>query len=312
MSLEIAILETLAYSDIFDFPLTIDELHRFLVQPASLQDLDQCAAGMKDVDRRDGYFYLRGREEIVEIRKHRQDASRKVFKRAIIYGRILAVLPFIRMVALTGSLTMLNLSKDSDIDFMLVAAHGYVWTARAFAILLGRVTRLFGDTLCPNLIVSERALEWPLHDLYSAREFCQMVPIAGKDVYLHLLSTNSWMKAFLPNANPIWDREVSHKKESRFDIFESMFRTKIGLQFESWEMKRKIARFSRQAGFGEETVFTADVCQGNFDHHRKWTEEAYKDRLSSFGLQFEAWERAPAVLENELSRPKVNSANAID
>src|SRR5258706_7289179 len=109
MSLEIAILETLAYSDIFDFPLTIDELHRFLVQPASLQDLDQCAAGMKDVDRRDGYFYLRGREEIVEIRTHRQDASRKVFKRAITYRRILAALPFIRMVALTGSLTMLNL-----------------------------------------------------------------------------------------------------------------------------------------------------------------------------------------------------------
>jgi hypothetical protein len=53
----------------------------------------------------------------------------------------------------------------------------------------------------------------------------------------------------------------------------------LGDRFETWEMTRKIDRFSRQDGFGDETVFNADVCQGNFHHHRKWTHEAYQQRL---------------------------------
>ena len=30
-----------------------------------------------------------------------------------------------------------------------------------------------------------------------------------------------------------------------------------------------------------ETIFTAEVCQGNFHHHRKWTGEAYEAKLSA-------------------------------
>ncbi|HXQ37801.1 MAG TPA: hypothetical protein VN843_27580, partial [Anaerolineales bacterium] len=48
-----------------------------------------------------------------------------------------------------------------------------------------------------------------------------------------------------------------------------------------WEMKRKIARFSRQAGFGDETIFDAEVCQGNFHHHRRRTREVFEERLST-------------------------------
>ena len=202
MSLENAILETLVYSDIFDYPLTADELHRFLGVSASRQNIKPCAATMKDVSLKDGYYFLASRDEIVDLRKRRETVSRKVFKRAMFYGRILGALPFVRMVALTGSLAMLNLSKNPDMDFMLVARHGRVWTARAFAILLGKIARLFGDTICPNLIISEHSLEWPLHDLYSARELCQMIPIAGSDFYLRLFAANSWVESFLPNANP--------------------------------------------------------------------------------------------------------------
>ena len=44
-------------------------------------------------------------------------------------------------------------------------------------------------------------------------------------------------------------------------------------------MTRKIARFTNQEGFGLETTFTADICQGNFDHHGSWTMQKYHERL---------------------------------
>ncbi len=286
MLLENAILQTLAYSDIFDYPLTSCELHRFLVVPSSIQDVEQCAAGMNGVSFKDGYFYLDDRSEIVELRKGREAVSRKVYKRAMFYGRILGVLPFVRMVALTGSLAMLNLSKNPDMDFMLVAKRGRVWTARIFAILLGKIASLFGDTICPNLIVSERALEWPLHDLYSARELCQMIPIAGSDFYLQLFAANSWVESFLPNANP--KTSEVFKTSEVWRLGELPLQGILGNKLESWEMDRKIRKFSAQAGFGAETVFTADVCQGNFHHHRKLTRDVYQERLSKIterGLQ---------------------------
>jgi len=284
MLLENAILKTLAYSDIFDYPLTADELHRFLVVSASRHDVEQCAAKMKDVSLKDGYYFLASRDEIVELRKRREAVSRKIFKRAMFYGRILGALPFVRMVALTGSLALLNLSRDPDMDYMLVTGNGRVWTARAFAILLGKIVRLFGDTICPNLIVSERALEWPLHDLYSARELCQMIPITGYDLYLRLFASNSWVESFLPNVCPKKTSEVFKTSEVSIAA-ELPLRGVFGDKFESWEMTRKIARFSKQPGFGAETVFTADVCQGNFHHHRKWTYDAYQERLLFLGLK---------------------------
>ncbi len=201
-ALERAILETLAYSDIFEYPLRLDELHRYLPLHTEAECLRQTIELMRDqVGKKDGYYFLAGREIVVEIRKYREAHSQKLFQLALKYGKIIGALPFVRMVALTGSLAVLNSSDESDFDFMLVAASGRVWTARAFALLLNRMTRFFGYTLCPNLIVSENALIWSQHDLYSARELCQMIPVSGVDVYHKLMQANEWVRDFLPNTN---------------------------------------------------------------------------------------------------------------
>jgi hypothetical protein len=283
-----AVVQTVTYSDIFDYPLTAHEIHRYLTGVnASLEEV-ALVLQQGPVMQTGDYFTLPGREEIGNIRMQREKRSRALLPIATRYGRILGSLPYIRMVALTGSLAVLNVSKNEDFDYMLVTVPGRVWTARAFAVTFNRLAGIFGHTICPNLILSENALEWPLHDLYSARELCQMIPITGLHVYRQLLAANHWAAEFLPNAfntnatnmangakrknahlrnSPV--REIRMKHFQHF--LEFPLRGKLGDKFEGWEMNRKIARFSKQAGFGEETIFTADVCQGNFHHHRRWT-----------------------------------------
>ena len=298
-SLERAILEALTYSDIFDYPLRFDELHRYLPVRAEANELEIALSSLNGQVNRHGEFYvLAGRDEVVEIRKQREARSRKLLPIALRYGRILGALPFIRMVALTGSLAVMNVSKQADFDYMLVTVQGRVWTARAFALLFNRIVRPFGHTICPNLIVSESALEWPLHDLYSARELIQMIPITGLDTYRKILEVNMWAQEILPNAfnanvtnlaNLIIRQEMNSRHspirairvEKLQNLLEFPFRGRLGDKFESWERTRKIARFSQQPGFGEETVFTAEVCQGNFHHHRKWTREVFEEKLSA-------------------------------
>lgn len=299
-----AILHTLAYADLFDSPLTASEIHHYLTGvgaplEAVIQILeeDRCFVRVGD------YFTLPGREQIVSTRIQRGALSRKLMPRAMQYGRILGALPYVRMVALTGSLAVMNVTQAADFDYMLITARGRLWTARAFALALNRFTRLRGYTLCPNLILSEYALEWPIHDLYSARELCQMIPITGFDVYSRLMQANKWVASFLPNAymefssvDPAWrgsfgvtswrhlllENLQEHTPSGRpglQTLLEFPLRGRLGDRLERWEMARKIARFSRQPGFGTETAFNADICQGNFDHHRSWVREALKKRL---------------------------------
>lgn len=281
-----AVMQTIAYSDIFDYPLTAREIHRYLTGVrASFEEVVQ-ALEEGFVIRTGDYFTLPGRAELGNIRTHREARSRELMPHAIRYGRLLGRLPYIRMVALTGSLAVSNISKAADFDYMLVTVPGRVWTARAFALAFNRFTRLFGHTLCPNLIVSENSLAWPLHDLYSARELCQMIPITGIRVYQELMHANQWAGEILPNAfmeRGSWTSPGRERTSVPQSLFEFPLSGKIGDRFERWEMDRKIARFSKQPGFGDETVFNAEVCQGNFHHHRKWTQEVFHQRLSDLG-----------------------------
>jgi hypothetical protein len=284
MNLNSAILKTLSYSDVFDHPLTLDEIYRFLVAHACREDILVCLGELDLAHQKDGYYFLRGREQIVEIRKYRESASRRAYNRAHWYGRILGRLPFVRMVALTGSLAMRNCDQTGDYDYMLVASHGRVWTARIFALLLNKFANVFGETLCPNLIVSESMLEWKEHKLYAARELAQMVLISGAGVFNDLRVANNWIEDYLPNSNTS-HVDAPYEKPSLFrKIIENFLSGKLGDKLESWEMDRKIRKFSRQQGFGIETNFNADVCQGNFDHHGMWTMQRYEERLRKLDL----------------------------
>lgn len=280
-----AILKTLLYSDVFDFPLTAQEAHRFLHgKLATYDEVVQTLSKDPRFSRREDFFTLMGRGELVDIRKQRESRSKELMPYALKYGRLLGSLPFVRMVALTGSLAVMNVSKNADFDYLLVTHPGRLWTARAFALLFGRLTRRLGHTICPNLIISENSLVWHQHDLYSARELCQMIPMSGKDVYRKLMKANGWVKEFLPNAfTELYGEPDEQERASLLrKTLELLLRGKLGDYFEQWEMNRKIARFSKQEGFGEETVFNTELCQGNFDHHRKWTQEKLGQRLSTF------------------------------
>jgi len=275
-----SILSVLAYSDLFDYPLRAEETRRFLDMPCALSDVAECLSTDEKIGSRDGYYFLKGREEIVEIRRTRELVSAKPMKRAMLYGRIIGALPFVRMAAITGSLATRNLSKNADMDFMLVSRRGRVWMARAFALLLGRLARLFGDVICPNVIVSDGALKWNARNLYAAREFAQMIPVSGWGVYERLLQANSWVRDFFPNfepGDPSWKERTIFPTLQKF--FEFLLNGKLGDWFETWEMKRKVARFQKQAGYGLETQFNAEICQGNFDHHGVWAMEKYQARL---------------------------------
>src|SRR5512147_3332984 len=97
-TLEQAIVEALAYSDIFEYPLRLDELHRYLPVRAEVDELPAALESLQgQVGEKNGFYFLAGREEIVTIRKEREMLSKQLLPVALKYGRILGSLPFVRM-----------------------------------------------------------------------------------------------------------------------------------------------------------------------------------------------------------------------
>ncbi|MEW6285492.1 MAG: hypothetical protein AB1509_04650 [Chloroflexota bacterium] len=278
-----AILEALAYSDIFDYPLRLDELHRYLPLHAAADELPEALASLNgQVGRQDGFYFLGNRAEVVEIRREREARSKQMLPLAMRYGRVLGSFPFVRMVALTGSLAAGNAADGADFDYMLVTAPGRLWTARAFAVTFGRIMRPLGHVVCVNLLITEKALAWNRRDLYTAREFCQMLPVTGLDVHQRLMRANRWTEEFLPNVETNRSQlgTMQEQPPALRRFLELPLRGRLGDALEKWLMKLQLRRIARRSGAGEETVFTADVCQGNFHHHRKRTQEAFEKRLS--------------------------------
>jgi radical SAM superfamily enzyme YgiQ (UPF0313 family) len=296
LSITRAILETTTYSDVFDYPLTASEIHRYLTgERASLEEVTIALQGMDRITNLNGYYVLAGREILLETRNRRREISLRLWIKARRYGRILAALPFVRLVGVTGSLAMNNADENKDIDYMLVTAPGWLWTCRAMSIVVLRFAKLEGVTLCPNYLVTENALELTDRSLYVARELAQMVPLAGMDIYEQLRRLNPWVDDYLPNAQgvpesvilPTGPREnVSEAKDRRINkFFETMLKVFHFQWFERWEMNRKIKRLSREQASSPEASFSPDVCKGHMDKHGQKTALAIQDKLEQIALE---------------------------
>ncbi len=149
--IEDAILRTVIYADIFQFPLNRRELHHYLIadQPVSRAQvdaaLDSSSFLRQELEIGSEYVICAGRQSLISLRAERDQASALLWSPALTYARWLARLPFVRMVALTGALAVRNAwAEDDDLDYVLVTAAGRVLVGarlRHFAGAAGEAAR---------------------------------------------------------------------------------------------------------------------------------------------------------------------------
>jgi hypothetical protein len=279
---------TLAYAEVFEYPLTAAELHRYLHgEAAPIAEVRALVEdGLAGVSAHDGYYALAGCLAHVAERRRRLVVSAPLLRRAHVYGVLLKHLPFVRMVGLTGSLAMRNVGDGAarDIDLMVVTVPGRVWLGRAAVIAVVYLARLAGDRLCPNYVVSEEALALDDRSIYSAHELAQMVPLYGAAAYQRLWDCNPQVLAQLPNAVPYpapSDRLLPGGARLK-RAAERLLGGVLGDCLEGWERARKMRRLRRlQRDGAAEIVFSSQQCKGHFGRHRARVLAAYHDRLAA-------------------------------
>ena len=286
-----AILHTAAYADVFDYPLSAAEIHHYLTGVrASREEVEQVLQNDGLLSRAGGWYTLPGREQLAATRRRREQIAARLWPQALGYGRLIAGLPFVRMLAVTGSLAMNNVENNPDIDYLVVTAGGRLWMVRAMVLAAARLAALQGVRLCPNYLVSEQALVFEEHTLYAAHELAQMIPLSGMQVYRRIASLNRWKERLLPNAEglppsmldriTLPDRPVGIKP-----VMEAALLLPPGAWFERWEMRRKIRKLSYEQSGSPESRFGADYCKGHKDRHAGRTEQILRQRLANLHLE---------------------------
>jgi hypothetical protein len=103
-------------------------------------------------------------------------------------------------------------------------------------------------------------------------------------MYQKLIELNSWTFNFLPNAQPQFatiQPERFHYQAAKRSL-EVLLNFPLASKVETWEMNRKVRRFSEEAIGHPEACYRADLCKGHVDDHGKMIQKAFKERLMVF------------------------------
>jgi hypothetical protein len=175
-----------------------------------------------------------------------------------------------------------NVDPGDDFDFLIVTATGRLWLTRAMVIgLVVKPAARRGHEVCPNYLLSERALDFPERNLYVAHELAQMVPLAGLDIYHRMREANRWTDRFLPNARglPRSIEPSAAPASRRRSLAEVVLDTSVGGPLERFERRRKIRRFTAQEQDQRTACFDADRCKGHFESNERVILQAFDQRL---------------------------------
>jgi len=155
-----ATIATVAYADIFNFPLTEKELNYWLIF------CKKPVISVKNIESEDGFYFLSGRGSLVRVRQKRTEEVGLKLGMAEKMAKLLRIIPTIQLVGLTGGLAMGNAEAGDDIDFFIISSAGVLWMTRLLATILMDLTGLrrhpeereIGNSICLNMKFHDRIL----------------------------------------------------------------------------------------------------------------------------------------------------------
>ncbi len=300
-----SILAALAFFDMFDCPLTLVEVRRFLYDLSgrvgrtapSLGEIEAVLAEDAAVGRSEGYYFLSGRQDVVATRLRRYRLAEAKFRKARRLARWARLLPSLGLLAVCNSLALSNADQESDIDLFLVCRPGTVWITR---LLVGGPLRLFGqmsgedhhaDKFCLTFLLAENRLNiadlaWPGGDPYLDYWLASLVPLydAG-GVFERFLRANAWIGDRLPAHYGMETsaRRAVPSKPGRGGLFLRLLRA-----LEPWARRLQEGRFPRRitemANVDSRVVISADLLKFHTNDRRAQFQKMFRARLAGLGV----------------------------
>lgn len=200
---EWAIARSVIFASLFEYPLTLDQLTKSLLESRQttcgiLKTYEASDLLHTIVERRGDFFFPRGQDQLLEVRRRREESSVTFIARHRLLLTLICALPYVRMVALSGSIAHLNLEGDGDLDLFIITRGRHVWSVTVAVLILAKLFRR-RRAVCANFILSDRCLELEQRDLFSASQIIHLKPLVGRDAYHEFVAANPFVYRYHPN-----------------------------------------------------------------------------------------------------------------
>ncbi len=195
------VVRLVSYFDVFKHPLTLAELER-LVVPGRRDEVVRACDELEEagvIEAKGAYRFRPGMGRFVERRRQRSVYAEEAWPWARGAAAVLARLPFVEGVLITGGLSKNSTDPNGDIDFLLLVGPGRVWTLKTALQATRRVLpHSVRELACTNYLLSTDALRVDDRNLFTAVELATAIPMYGRETCVALLEANRWAQQYVP------------------------------------------------------------------------------------------------------------------
>jgi hypothetical protein len=207
-TLALDIERALLYYDLWQYPLTAEELFAFLPHNSITlsrfkQRLREEGPGQNVLEHQ-GFFFMKGRtDEVVSERRARERYARRMWRGARAATHIIKRFPFVRGVFVSGDLSKNVSTRSSDVDFFIITAPDRLWITRVLLTMFKRTFLLNRKRFfCLNTFATTDNLVLEEQNIYLASEIATLKPLYNGRLFREYLQANDWIWSFFPNFDP--------------------------------------------------------------------------------------------------------------
>jgi hypothetical protein len=256
---ESSILKALIYFDIFNYPLSESEIKIFLNCRMSEKEFRSALHNLirlKIIFRTKDFYSIRNDAAMIERRIQGNLLAERLLPKAGRIGAFIFRFPYVRSVAISGSLSKNYADKNADIDFFIITKTDRLWIARTLLHIFKKFTFLLGKQhyYCMNYFIDEKALLLQDQNVYSATEVVTLIPIAGLGVLNDFFEMNDWTKEWLPEFDKRSSKKEADKNPALKKILEKLFDTKWGDKIENFLFEWTSRRWHKKEILGRKNL----------------------------------------------------------
>jgi hypothetical protein len=242
---EDAVLQALAYFEVFSYPLTQEEVFDYCGEASATRtevgETLQRLVAQGRIFQFESFFQMKEDASWAAQRLHCNRMADDFLPKAREMARFIGQFPFVRGVFVSGSLSKHCMRPESDVDFFIVTVPGRLWLARTLLVVFKKIFLLNSHKyFCVNYFVDTANLEIEEKNLFTATESVTLLPMWGREFYEAFCQENAWAWQSYPHFTFRATAEVPpHTRR----LFKTLLENLLAGSFGNW-LDKKAMRFT--------------------------------------------------------------------
>lgn len=263
--LQRSVLRVLLYYDLFQYPLSAEEIR--LQSDASVAHLDPLvqaldelvSAGMVFTDGE--FFSVNSDPGIFERRRAGNRNAEAVMSKAYRRAKLISAFPYVRSVCISGSLSKNYFDATTDMDFFILTEPGRLWVCRTFLVLFKKIFLLNSKKyFCVNYFIDTDELLIPDRNIFTATELVTLLPVYNYDLYRKFYDVNDWVKDFFPNTQPrIHNGALAASAPLTRTVTEKLLSGRLGEWMDQYFFTKTLSHWRKRFGHQPDREFELNM-----------------------------------------------------